>query len=413
MKKIGLIFAIMFLLMSTTVFCAHTGQSIHNSMEKAFLWINENTSPLGDGDSVESDYYVIAMSRANRTFDYSKYKKITRSKTPKTIGDAHRIIITNAACDGVYNETFVADFTYNNKLADISDLSGAILALCAGEYEVKGNKTTIDDMVVQLLANQSSNGSFGNDVITTSESIIALSFFEGNVYQVKGDYKTEVYYYDVNNAILRGVNYLQGAKDGECGYGNIKNTAYAIMALDSAGVDCDNDPGFTKNGKSTLDWLLMRQNEDGSFGENKEDTAHAVCAIVSHIRAMQGKDNFFDVRSQDRVDSPDIYVEEINLSGTGLKNKENAKPIEVTLKKETTETETPTELPFEEVIDQEIRDVEKDIENREETKALSVIFVIMAFLLVSIAVLIFIFWRVGILSKILKELKNDSKKRVR
>ncbi len=410
MKRIALVIVAIFLLMSAPAYGAYTGQAICNSMEKAFLWIRENASPLGNGDSVESDYYVIAMSRANKTFDYSKYKKITRSKVPRTIGDAHRIIVSNAACDGVFNETFVADFTYNNKLADTSELSGAILALSSGRYEVKSNNVTIDDLVVRLLANQSSNGSFGSDIINTCESIIALSFFEGNMYQVKGDYKTEVYYYDVNNAILRGVNYLQGAKDEECGYGSIKNTAYVIMALDSAGIDCDNDPGFTKEGKSTLGWLLKKQNEDGSFGENHEDTALSICAIVSHIRAMQGKDDFFDVRSRDRIDSPDIYVEEINLSGTGLKKKENAKPIEVTLKKETTETETPTELPFEEMIGQEIRDVEKDIENREETKVLSVVFVIMVFVLVSIAVLIFIFWRVGMLSKILKKLKNDRKK---
>lgn len=406
MKKVAFIFVAMFLFMSATVYGAHTGHEIYNSMEKTFLWINENTSPLGDGDSEESDYYVIAMSRANRTFDYSKYKKITRSKTPQTMGDAHRIIISNAACDGRFNETFVADCTYNNNLADVSDLSGAILTLCSGEYEVKGKNTTIDDLVIRLLLNQSSNGSFGNDIITTSESIIALSFFEGNIYEVKGDYKTEVYYYDVNNAILRGVNYLQGAKDQECGYGNIKSTAYAIMALDSAGVDCDNDPGFTLNGKSTLDWLLMKQNEDGSFGENKEDTALAVCAIVSHIRAMQGKDNFFNVRGLDRIDSPDIYTEEINLSGTGLKKNENVKPIEVVLKKMPVSTGEPTEQPFDVIIKEEIRDIEKDIESTEETKLSSVILFVIAVIITSVAVLIFIFWRVGILSKIIRKIKR-------
>ncbi len=406
MKKLVFLTMIFFVMLSATVYGAYRGQTIYNTMDKAFLWINENTSPLGDGDSIESDYYVIGMSRANRTFDYSKYKKITRSKTPRTIGDAHRIIISNAACDGVFNETFVADCTYNGNLTDTSDLSGAILALCAGGYDVKSNNITMDDLVVRLLANQSSDGSFGNNIITTSESILALSFFEGNVYQVKGGYKTEEYFYDVNNAILRAVNYLQGAKAVDCGYGNIKNTAYVIMALDSAGVDCDNDPGFTRDGKSTLDWLIKKQNDDGSFGENKDDTALAVCAVVSHLRAMQGKDNFFDVRSLDRIDSPDIYAEEINLSGTGLRKNENIKPIEVTLKKETFSTEAATEMPIEEIIGQEIRDVEKDFVKSNETSALSVLLFVFATIIVFIVILLFIFWRAGILPVLFKKNKK-------
>ncbi len=406
MKRIAVVIVAIVVLMSATVYGAYTGHTINNSMEKAFLWINENTSPLGDGDSVESDYYVIAMSRANRTFDYNKYKKITRSKTPNTTGDAHRIIMSNAACDGVFNETFVADYTYKNNLRDTSDLAGAILALCAGEYDVKSNEITVNDLVVRLLANQSQNGSFGDDIVATSKSILALSFFEGNVYQVKGEYKTEIYYHDINNAILRAVSYLQSVKDEECGYGNIKSTSYVIMALDSAGVDCDNDPGFTQKGTSTLDWLLKRQNDDGSFGENKDDTALAICAVVSHIRAMQGKDAFFDVRSLDKIDSPHIYTEEINLSGTGLKKSDDVKPIEVTLKSEDVATETPTELPVEEIIDQEIRDVEKDMDNTEETVILPVFILTVGIAIISIAILIFIFWRVGVLPELLKRLKK-------
>lgn len=409
MKKIAVIFVAIIILMSTVVCSAYTCQSVYNSMDKAFLWIDENTSPLGDGDSVESDYYVMAMSRASRTFDYNKYKKITRSKKTKTVGDAHRIIMSNAACDGVFNETFVADVTYKNNFTDTSDLSGAILALCAGEYEVKGKETTIDDMVVGLLINQAQDGSFG-DIVTTCKSIIALSFFEGNVYQVKGEYKTEIYYYDVNNSILRAVSYLQGAKDAECGYGNIKNTAYVIMALDSAGVDCDNDPGFVKGDRSVLGWLLQRQNDDGSFGENKDDTALGVCALVSHIRAMQGKSDFFYMRSYDRIDSPHIYTEEINLSGTGLKKDENKKPIEVILKNEPIATETPTETTVNEVIDQEIRDIEKEIEIADENIVLPLIILSAGIVVVALAVFGFILWRIGVLHQIFKQIKKDNRK---
>lgn len=396
MKKIALVIVAIFFLMSSVAYGAYTGQDIYNSMESAFLWINENTSPLGDGDSVESDYYVIAMSRANRTFDYNKYKKITRSKTPNTTGDAHRIIISNASCDGTFNETFIADYTYKKNFTDTSDLSGAILALSAGEYEVRSKEITINDMVARLLANQSQNGSFGDDVVTTCKSILALSFFEGHVYQVKGEYKTEAYYYDVNNAILRAVNYLQTVKDKDCGYGDIKTTAYVIMALDSAGVDCDNDAGFARDSKSTLGWLMDKQNGDGSFGTDTDDTAMAVCALVSHIRAMQGKADFFDVRSYDRIDSPDIYTEEINLSGTGLKADENARAIEVVFRTDSEETQKPTEEPLDVSIDNEIRDIEKDMEKTDENNVKPLIILIASVIVMGIAVICFILWHAGV-----------------
>lgn len=402
MRKI-ILFALVFLIMlSATAYGAYTGTDINNSMEKAFLWVNENTSPLGNGDSMESDYYVIAMSRANRTFDYNKYKKITKSRTPETLGDAHRIIIANAACDGFFNETFVGDYTYNLKLNTTSELSGALLALFSGEYEVKSESVTIDDLIVKLLSNQSADGSFGGDIVTTCESIMALSFAEGNRYEAQGEYKTETYYYDVNNSILRAVNYLQGAKGEDCGFEDIKKTANVIMALDSAGVDCDNDPGFVRDGKSTFAWLMSRQNEDGSFGTDTDDTAMAVCAVVSHMRAMQGKENFFKVRSNDKIDSPDIYTEEINLSGTGLKTYEDTQTIKVMLKPDTQETETSTVEPWNSVIDNEIRDIEKNMKKAEKSKATSVIFVAAATTVIFIAILCFVFWRIGILPGIMK-----------
>lgn len=412
MKKVALVIVAIFFLMSSAVYGAYTGHDIYNSMEKAFMWINENTSPLGDGDSAESDYYVIAMSRANRTFDYNKYKKITRSKTPNTTGDAHRIIISNASCDGTFNESFIADYTYENNLHDTSDLSGAILALSAGEYEVRSKEITIDEMVARLLSNQSQNGSFSDDIVVTCKSILALSFFEGNVYQVKGEYKTEAYYYDVNNSILRAVNYLQGIKNEDYGYGDIKTTAYVIMALDSAGVDCDNDPGFAGDGKSVFGWLIDKQNEDGSFGADTDDTAMAVCALVSHIRAMQGKDDFFDVKGYDRIDSPDIYTEEINLSGTGLKTGENTKAIEITFKTDEKPTEAPTEASLEEIINNEIRDIEKDMEKTDENNVKSLIILIVFIIVTGIAVICFILWRAGVKpNSIISFIRNKSSKK--
>lgn len=410
MKKVIFFVLAFFIFFSSAAFGAYTGQDIHNVMEKSFLWVSENTSPLGDADSVESDYYVIAMSRANRTFDYNKYKKISRSKTPATVGDAHRIIISNAACDGAFNNTFVGGYTYNAELSATSDLAGALLTLFAGDYDVKSNVITRDDLVVELLASQGANGSFGGDIVATSKGIIALSFMEGAVYEVQGAYKTEKYYYDVNNSILRAVAYLQGAKGADCGFGDINTTAWVIMALDAAGIDCDNDAGFVKDNESTFGWLIKNQNEDGSFGEDKNNTALAVCAITSHIRAMQGKSGFFDVRKNDRIDNPSMYTEEINLSGAGLSKPEQAEVIKVELKSKNT-TEAPTSQPIESVIDEEIRGIEKNIKNSGKTKAVPIIIVVTLSLIIISGALMFIFWRMGIKPKrIMRKIKEYFRK---
>ncbi len=411
MKKIVIFMFISLILLSATAFGAYSGMEIHNSMERAFSWLDDNASPLGDGDSVASDYYVTAMSRANRTFDYNKYVKITKSKKIGTLDDAHRIIISNAACDGVFNETFIADYTYNANLSSTSDIAGALLSVFGGRYDVKSDSITADDIAVKLMSRQAMNGSFDGNVLTTCESIIALSFLEGKRYEAKGEYKTETYYYDVNNAILRGVNFLQSVRGVEGDFGSIKNTAYAIMALDSAGVDSDNDPGFLVDGKSPLGWLLSRQLEDGSFGEGYEDTAMAVCALVSHIRAMQGKADFFDVRSLDRTDNPDVYTEEINLSGTGLES-DDSEPVKVVLTSEERATEAATEAAIEDIIGKEIREVEKNMEKTEQSKLQPVIIFVISITLVAAAVTFFILWRIGIrpklLMRIIKKSNRDS-----
>ena len=320
MKKIISLTFAFFLALSLTANAAYTGADIYKSMERAFGWMDKNASPLGDADSVASDYFVMALARANRSFDFGKYIKITGSKRNETIQDAHRIIMSNAASGGRLDETLIANNTYSTKLDSCDDLAGAIIALCGGGYTVRSENNSIDEMTARLISNQLSDGSFDRDIVTTAKSIIALSFCSGRVYAVDGDYKDVVYYYDVNNSILRAVNYLQNSKNDDFGYGSIMNTAYVIMALDSAGIDADNDLGFSAGEKSLLGNLLEKQSEDGSFSDSADDNAFVLCALVSHLRAMQGKAHFFEFRSDDRLENPDVYVEDINRSGEGLNN---------------------------------------------------------------------------------------------
>ncbi len=321
MKRIAALICAFFVLFSSSVNAAYTGAEIYNAMERAFFWLDKNVSPLADTDSVAADYYVMALRRADRGFDYDKYIRITASKKPSTNRDAQRIIMSNAASGGVMDNDFVLENTYKADLKSASDIADAITALLSGEYEIKN--TELDSLAVRLLSMQDIDGDFDNDVLVTSKSIIALSFMSGNCYIVKGEEIGEEYRYDVNSAILRGVDYLQKSKNDSFGFGSPKNTAYAIMALDCAGVDADNDPGFSDGEKSTLSALMNFATSDGRIGKIKEDTAISVCALVSHLRAMQGNTMFFALRAEDMPYNPNSYVEDINYSGQGLQTPTN------------------------------------------------------------------------------------------
>ncbi len=395
MKKIISLIFVFLLTLSLTANAAYTGLEIYNSMEKAFDWADENASPLGDADSVASDYLVMALARANRSFDFGKYIKITRSKKPETIEDVHRVIMSNAASGGRLDEKLVADNTYNAEFKSCDDLAGAIIALSGGEYEVKPANNSIDAMAAKLISNQLSDGSFDKDIVTTAKSIIALSFCSGRLYAVDGDYKDVVYYYDVNNSILRAVNYLQNSKNDDFGYGNIINTAYVVMALDSAGVDADNDLGFSANGQSVLGYLISKQLPDGSFSEQADDNAFALCALASHLRAMQGKSSFFALRSDDRLENPDVYTEDINRSGEGLKTDlVNTEAIKITFAEN---IEEPEKTPFKnsDITANETAPLE-ETEKPERSKTISVILICLAVLVVTAVIMSFIMHFMGI-----------------
>ena len=319
MKKIFALISAFFMLFFCNAKAAYTGSDINNIAGFSFEWAEKNIAPLANPDSVASDYHIMALKRAGKAFDYGKYISVTDAKTPKTVQDGQRMIMANTAAGGVLDDDIISQYTYGKEFTNTQDIATSLIAILSGEYAVKSDTTDINRLAVQLLEKQNSDGSFDSDILTTAKSMIALSFLSGKCYVVKGEEIGERYRYDVNTAILRGVNYLQNNKNQDCGYGNVLNTAFVVMALDSAGVDADNDPGFSDGEKSTLSALLENCEADGSFGGDKDSTAVALCAIVSHLRAMQGNSAFFTLRTEDMPYNPDDYIEDINHSGEGLK----------------------------------------------------------------------------------------------
>lgn len=380
MKKILVLISAFFILFSATVNSAYTGTQVYNGIQYSFDWIEDNVSPLGDTDSVASDYYVMALRRCGKLFDYNKYIKITEAKVPATFQDAHRVIMANTASGGFLPKDFIAENTYHCELTRAADKATAIISLLSGEYKIDSEYTDIDRMIVDLVSMQNADGSFEADVVSTAKSIIALSFASGKAYVLKGKQPGEKYRYDINMSILRGVNWLQNNTGQDFGFGSVKNTAYVIMALDAAGVDADKDPGFSNKDISTFGSLMASRNADGSFGTYSDDTAIAVCAMVSHLRAMQGNSMFFALRTEDMPYNPADYIEDINRSGEGLKVK-TQEEIEVDYKDTHIES-VPTEKPFK-VNAQTIPEPKPYSAERKSLRVWLIVVVLIAFLLVT------------------------------
>lgn len=313
MKKIISLLCLLCFLLPVRTYAAYTQNDIYNAVELASCWLDKNSAPLNAPDSAASDYYTMALSRLGRNYDFASYVKINKNRKPSTVRDGQRLIMSASACGETLSDSFVAEYTYDCSSA--TDTAGAIIALKSGGYEVKRENYSFNNMVVKLLQEQQSNGSFNNDVHVTANALIALSYFPGLNYSLVGTHDNEKFGYTTNNAILSAVTYLEAELNDSFGYPTVTAAAFAIMALDSVGIDCDNDPAFSADEKSLLSYLMSQQSADGSFGGSAEDTALALCALTDHLLAMQGKPCLFNFKDGSTLAAP---LDSENLSGRGI-----------------------------------------------------------------------------------------------
>ncbi|MBR0366733.1 MAG: hypothetical protein IJH94_08065 [Clostridia bacterium] len=283
---------------------AYSQQDIYTAADSSLDWLINKASPLKTPESATSDNSVIALSRMNKSFDYNKYLSFTQSRNPSTDKDGQRLIMTETACGSAVSDSFVRLYTYDHMRDNADDLAGAIITLDSGGYTVKDDGISIEYMVMELLSMQQSDGSFDGNVYITARAVIALSPHRGIRYDVTGANDNESYTYSTEAAIANAVSYLSDAKGQDHSYGTFTNTAYVIMALDSVGINPETDSRFASGEASPISFLMTHQSPDGSFNSSEDDTAIAACALVSHVRALQGKSPFFSFKSGDTVTAP-------------------------------------------------------------------------------------------------------------
>lgn len=314
------------LLTSSAHICyARSQYDIYTAIDSARGWMEKNSSPFSRPEAPSSDYYMMALSRLGAKYDYKKFLSYTTVRKPSTTKDGQRLILSATACGGAPD--YVNEYTYDVKqFNDISELAGAIISIDSGEYEFDGKEITKEQLIAQLLASQQSDGKFGTDAYTTALSVIALTPYCNTQYKLTGSHKNNVVSYNTMEMIEYAVEYLKTNHADSGGFPSIRTNAHLIMALDSIGMDADNDIEFIVGGNSPVGRLLAQQRDDGSFNSSADDTALALCAMTSHLRAMQNKSGFFNFRA---TDAPET-ASDIDCSGQGMQlDPDNIRVVEV------------------------------------------------------------------------------------
>ena len=305
MKKLAAILcAVSLFSLPKLSYAAYSQYNIYNSIQDAYAWMEENASPLSSTDYAAADYYITAVARMGFNYNYSAYVNRAETRPSSTYTDAQRLVIATTACGSVWNENALREYTYKNLRDNPGELAGALITLDCGGYKVpEGSNINRDHIIVTLLSMQRPDGSFEGDVYTTARAVTALAPYINTQYKLStGEHKNAEYTYSTQSVVLNAIHFLEGAKGGDCGYGTVTNTANVIIALDAVGVSADADPGFVTGNLSPLSWLKSQQAEDGSFNGSAYDTALAMCAMTSHLRAMQGLSRFYDFTANDTVD---------------------------------------------------------------------------------------------------------------
>lgn len=304
MKKTA-VFALAGLMMTSfTAYAQHTQYDIQETINSAFSWLETNSPPQSAPGSAASDFYVMALSRMNKDYNYMSYVDAANAVNPSTTADAQRHIMAVSACGAMLLDQDVAMYTYNAQQNSASDIAGAIITLRSGGYEIpESSGTNLTNMTGKLLTMQQSDGSFDNDILATAKTVIALSEYQGTEFQLQGSANNEVYTYNTDSAITAALDYLGNSQQADGGYSTVYNTSFVIMALDSVGIDCESDSRFVKSGSSPIDYIYAHSSGDGSINSSRDDTAIASCALTSHLRGMQGKSSFFDFISDDTVNN--------------------------------------------------------------------------------------------------------------
>ena len=148
----------------------------------------------------------------------------------------------------------------------VNDDIFALIPLASAGYSA--NDDIISKDIAFVLGRQQSDGSWEGSVDLTAAAVQALSSFTAP---------------GASNALAKAGAYLQSSQGADGGWENIYSSSWAIQAMNALGAS------WTKDGKTTVDYLSLKQSNDGAALAPSETSQNRIWATSYAIPAAQGK----------------------------------------------------------------------------------------------------------------------------
>ena len=313
------------MLFPTVCVNAETSESdIKSAIEKAIEWKADKDSPFYGIGSYSSDFYIMALNRMGKNYDYSRYlagldgvaagygEEHNASSMQRTVlatiasgGDPRNVGGRDLVADGIYYRDNVSPLGKEG----VNGYSWGLIALDSKSFETpEWALSNRNDILAGILSHQNTNGSFDDSVYSTAVAVTALApYYEtSGAYTITQNQTGYVIDLSPKDAVEDALNYLSAEQDKDGDWGDLESTAMTVIALDTLGVNADSDGRFVAKNGSAVDGLMQYQQKDGGFStgkgkSNSEATSLAVCALTSHLRKLQNKATFFNFDVNDSV----------------------------------------------------------------------------------------------------------------
>ena len=187
--------------------------------------------------------------------------------------------------DGIKESAFVNSVNGVAPSADFSNYwsfsvnNKSSLAGISQSFPNNGDTISLDyfegntpDAIEWLADRQQESGQIGSNLFQSSFAAMGLSLAAKNNFPLNSSIKS------------KAENFILSNQGNDAGFVDELNTAVAIMALVSNGKQIND---FMKNGKTSIDFLVLRQNSDGGFesGTSQSDTDTTAWATLAFIQS--------------------------------------------------------------------------------------------------------------------------------
>lgn len=297
---------------------------LKNAVDKAIEWKDANDNPLYGIGTSSADWYIIALNRLGKSYDYKEYLAgldgvAAGYDEENNASDMHRTAMAASASGGnpmyIGGRDLIADGTYfRDNTAPlgqegVNGYSWALIALDSKDYDVpEWALKNRNDIIVGILSHQNTDGSFDGSVYDTASAVTALAPYceTSGAYTITQNQTGYTFDISPADAVDNALRYLADEQDIDGDWGDLRSTAMTVVALGAMDIDADNDDRFTAKKGTAIDGLMSFQKHNGGFAMNNntadgEATSLALCALTSHLRYMANKAPLFRMTVNDSI----------------------------------------------------------------------------------------------------------------